>query len=107
MNSVPDFLMDMINNAEQTYRTPEHIMGDDGADVDAFNDAFEEVYTEFLARRETRGDYRLLGAEQRIERLKKNMRRIAKLISTGQGIRSAVIELVLCGLEILSIPKGK
>lgn len=100
MNSIPDFMRDLLDGhlgfvpdaSEET-----------GADVDAFNDAFEEVYCEFLSRRVARENHLQLGTAVMVDRLMAAMEKIRNRYQAKRPARREdLVEMVLTGLEILS-----
>lgn len=106
MKSMPDFMRDMLDGKfgfESGEYGDDDAVSDTGSDVDAFNDAYEEVYCEFLSRRAKRGNYLNLGTAVMVERAKAAMERVqSRYAEKKPARRDDLVELVLCGLEILS-----
>ena len=107
MNSIPDFMREILNGTSGgemgEYGDDDAVVSDTGADVDAFNDAFEEVYCEFLSRRAQRGNYLHLGTAVMVDRIRETMDRVqSRYTEKKPARRDDMVELVLAGLEILS-----
>ena len=78
--------------------------GADGADIDFFNDAFDECYQIFLSRRIERGNYLEIKKDYFIKTLKAKMKDIITCINKRESIdRDELIDVVLCGIELLSM----
>ena len=97
---------DELRRAGAQFGTPSAFDVATEEDVDAFNDAFEEVYTTFLSRREREGSHLTKGTLSLVEGLRGGAQKIVDAYADKRPVkRDVLIGAVICGLEILSLKR--
>jgi hypothetical protein len=77
---------------------------DNEIDIETFNEAFDECYRTFLSRQVEDGSYLQHTMNELSEDIRLKMEKAVARLQKGHTLkRDNLIDIVLCGIEILSI----